>query len=54
MLVAQAAAQFAWWTGRQADTNAMRAAAAQALARAGGARRAAAVEAGAISGSTAR
>jgi 3-dehydroquinate dehydratase/shikimate dehydrogenase len=37
MLVAQAAAQFAWWTGRRPDTNAMREAAARALARVGAA-----------------
>jgi 3-dehydroquinate dehydratase/shikimate dehydrogenase len=34
MLVAQAAAQFAWWTGRQPDVRAMRDAAARALHRA--------------------
>ncbi len=37
MLVSQAAAQFAWWTGRRPDTNVMREAAARALARVGAA-----------------
>jgi 3-dehydroquinate dehydratase/shikimate dehydrogenase len=57
MLVAQAAAQFAWWTGRQADPAVMRDAAAGALARAtSGAHEAIADPGGpaAMSGSTPR
>jgi 3-dehydroquinate dehydratase/shikimate dehydrogenase len=57
MLVAQAAAQFAWWTGRQADMTVMRAAAARALARAAdtaGASSTAGDRSAAIPGSTTR